>query len=287
MANASELIQPETLSNEMLPRLYTVNKIYRDTHDTFTMELVPSDGGPSMSFLPGQFNMLYVFGVGEVPISISGDPDRAIPLVHTMREVGSVTSALRTLRAGDTVGVRGPYGTAWPVTEATGQDLVLLAGGIGLAPLRPVLYSILFRRRQYGQVVLLFGTRSPGDILFKKELQKWRSRFDLDIHITVDRAIRPWRGNVGVVTSLIPRASFDPMHTTAMICGPEIMMRFSIMELVKRGVPEDHIWVSMERNMKCGCGFCGHCQCGPLFVCKDGPVFVYPRVKDLMNKYEI
>ncbi|MCP4684235.1 MAG: Ni/Fe hydrogenase subunit gamma [bacterium] len=287
MANASEILQPEALSNEMLPRLYTVNKLYKDTHDTFTMELVPADGGPSMSFLPGQFNMLYVFGVGEVPISISGDPDRAIPLVHTLREVGSVTSALRTLKAGDTVGVRGPYGTAWPVDQAVGHDLVLLAGGIGLAPLRPVLYSILFRRRKYGKVVLLFGTRSPGDILYKKELQKWRSRFDLDIHITVDRAIRPWRGNVGVVTSLIPRASFDPMHTTAMICGPEIMMRFSIMELTKRGVPEDHIWVSMERNMKCGCGFCGHCQCGPLFVCKDGPVFVYPRIKDLMNKYEI
>ncbi len=275
------------MNNEMLPRLHTVTKVIRDTHDTFTLELIPADGGPAMSFKPGQFNMLYVFGAGEVPISISGDPDRSLPLVHTMREVGVVTKALRALKTGDLVGVRGPYGTDWPILDAVGDDIVLVAGGIGLAPLRPVLYSILFRRRKFGHVILLFGTRSPEDILYCKEIQKWRSRFDLDIHITVDRAISPWRGNVGVVTTLIPKASFDPMHTTAMICGPEVMMRYSVMELQKRGVSDDKILVSLERNMKCGCGFCGHCQCGPVFVCKDGPVFTYNQVKDLLSRHEI
>lgn len=273
--------------DEMVPRLFSVNRFANDTHDTYTLELVPADGGSAIAFLPGQFNMLYAFGVGEVPISISGDPDRAIPLVHTLREVGTVTRALRALKVGSTVGVRGPYGTAWPVKEAEGRDLVLIAGGIGLAPIRPVLYSILYRRRRYGKVVLLYGTRSPDDILFKRELQKWRSRFDLDIHITVDRAVSPWRGDVGVVTTLIPKASFDPQQTTAMICGPEVMIRYCIIELLKRGVPEQSIVVSMERNMKCGCGFCGHCQFGPYFVCKDGPVFTYPQVKNLMNIYEI
>ena len=287
MAHTTEKHKHVERRDEMAPCTYTVNRFINDTHDTFTIELMPGEGTEPMTFLPGQFNMLYAHGVGEIPISISGDPDRSVPLVHTLREVGTVTRALRALRPGDTIGVRGPYGTDWPVNEAEGHDLVLIAGGIGLAPIRPVLYSTLYRRRKFGKVVLLYGTRSPEDILYKKELQKWRSRFDLDIHITVDRAIGPWRGNVGVVTTLIPKASFDPMHTTAMICGPEIMMRYCIIELLKRGVREENIIVSMERNMKCGCGFCGHCQMGPYFVCKDGPVFRYPQIKDLMNIYEI
>jgi len=274
-------------TGEMLPRLYSVVRKNNDTHDTFTLELTPVDGGESMSFLPGQFNMLYVFGVGEVPISISGDPHQTDRLVHTIREVGTVTKAIRALRVGDTIGVRGPYGAAWPVAAAEGEDLVILAGGIGLAPLRPVVYSVLHKRRRFGRVALLYGTRAPRDLLYTKEVQRWRSRFDLEVEITVDRAIRPWRGNVGVVTTLIPRANFDPRQTIAMICGPEIMMRFSIMDLRKVGVPEEKIYVSMERNMKCGIGLCGHCQCGKYFVCKDGPVFTYPQVKRLMSIREI
>jgi NAD(P)H-flavin reductase len=231
--------------------------------------------------------MVYHYGVGEVPISISGDCEKTDRMVHTIRKVGTVTKALSRLKKGDSVGLRGPYGTSWPIDGAEGNDLVIMAGGIGLAPLRPVLYSILFRRRKFGRVVLLYGTRSPQDILYKNELQKWRARFDLEIKITVDRAIVPWRGNVGVVTTLIPRTTFDPLNTTAMLCGPEIMIRFSIMELRNLGVPDENIHVSLERSMKCGCGFCGHCQCGQYFVCKDGPVFAYPAVKNLMLIREI
>lgn len=273
--------------NEMLPQLYRLNRTTKDTHDTFTIHIAPADGSKPMVFLPGQFNMLYAFGVGEVPISICGDPGENDELVHTLREVGAVTSAIRALKPGDTIGVRGPYGTAWPEEEAFGDDLVIVAGGIGLAPLRPVIYYILSNRRKFGRVILFYGTRSPEDLLYKKELQKWRSRFDMETEITVDRAVGPWRGNVGVVTTLIPRGGFDPRQTTAMICGPEIMMRYSIHALQAQGVAEDKIFVSMERNMKCGCGFCGHCQCGPLFICKDGAVFKYPQVKKLMGTYEI
>ncbi len=273
--------------SEMTPRLHTVQSLTHETRDTFTIELTPTDGGKPNRFAPGQFNMLYAFGVGEVPISISGDPDKPDRLIHTIREVGTVTKALAHLRVGSTIGVRGPYGTPWPIDKAKGNDLVIIAGGIGLAPLRPVLYSILSDRRKYGQVVLLYGTRSPSELLFRKELQKWRARFDLEVKITVDRAVDPWQGNVGVVTTLIPRVSFDPDQTTAMLCGPEVMMRFSIMELRKSGIPEENLFVSMERNMKCGCGLCGHCQCGPLFVCQDGPVFPYPQVKKLMNIREM
>jgi NAD(P)H-flavin reductase len=287
MANAVETNPLGEPVGEMVPRLYSILRRRNDTHDTFTLELTPNDGGEPKSFEPGQFNMLYVFGVGEVPISISGDPAKSDRLVHTIREVGKVTSALRSLKKGDIVGVRGPYGNSWPARGAEGDDFVILAGGIGLAPLRPVVYSVLRNRRKYGRVSILYGTRAPRDLLYTKELQKWRARFDMEVEITVDRALRPWRGNVGVVTTLIPRAHFDPAQTTVMICGPEIMMRFSIMELRKLGVPEEKIFVSMERNMKCGCGLCGHCQCGPYFICKDGPVFSYPQVKRLMSIREI
>lgn len=287
MVSGAKQLAGAVAPNEMMPTLYRISRTVKDTHDTFTIYMAPADGSAPFSYRPGQFNMLYAFGVGEVPISICGDPAQHNEMIHTLREVGAVTSAIRRLRAGDLIGVRGPYGTAWPEESAYGDDLVVVAGGIGLAPLRPVIYSILSHRRKFGKVILFYGTRSPEDLLYKKELQKWRSRFDMQIEITVDRAVGPWRGNVGVVTTLIPRGGFDPQHTTAMICGPEIMMRYSIQALQKQGVPDEKIYVSMERNMKCGCGFCGHCQCGSLFVCKDGAVFSYPQVKDLIYKYEI
>jgi NAD(P)H-flavin reductase len=231
--------------------------------------------------------MLYVFGVGEVPISISSDPGQTSALVHTMRAVGTVTKALRKLKRGDVLGVRGPYGSNWPVKEAEGSDVLIAAGGIGLPPLRPALYNILANREKYGKVVLLYGTRSPADMVYRKELEQWRGRFDLDVHVTVDRAVGAWRGNVGVVTTLLPKAHLDPTSTVAMICGPEMMMRFTALELQKRGVAIQDIYLSMERNMKCAIGFCGHCQLGPIFVCKDGPVFRYDRIKSLMEKREV
>lgn len=271
----------------MLPHRYRVSRIRQETSDTFTLELRPEDKGIGNTFKPGQFNMLYLFGIGEVPISICGDPCRDGPLLHTTREVGLVTRAMRKLHPGDTIGVRGPFGTAWPVEEAFGNDVVLVAGGIGLAPLRSALYHLLAHRDHYGKIVLLYGTRSPEDILYRAELEKWRSQLDLDVHVTVDRATGHWRGNVGVVTTLISRAPFDPQRTTAMICGPEVMMRFAVMHLAERGVRSEQTFLSMERNMQCAVGLCGHCQCGPKLVCKDGPVFRHSDIEPYFGKREL
>jgi NAD(P)H-flavin reductase len=281
------LEKPDTIENPVLPALYRVQKLQQDTYDTFTLELRSANGVNGFSYDAGQFNMLYVFGVGEVPISISGDPATPQTLVHTTRAVGAVTKAMRKLKSGTMLGVRGPFGTHWPVAEASGSDVVLVAGGIGLAPLRPALYQLLSQREKFGKVVLLYGTRTPADILYRHELEKWRARLDLEVYVTVDRATGAWRGNVGVVTTLIPKAPFDPRNAVAMICGPEVMMRFTVMELQKRGISTENIFLSLERNMKCGIGLCGHCQFGPHFLCKDGPVFRYDRIKDLFAKREI
>lgn len=273
-------------ADPMMPQLYRVQGLRRETRDTFTMELEPANGSRLSPFQAGQFNMLYLFGVGEAPISISGDPGEPRRLVHTTRVVGTVTRALRKLKRGDALGVRGPFGRGWPVAEAEGKDVVLVAGGIGLAPLRSALYALRARRDRYGKIFLLYGTRTPDDILYPRELQKWRGKFDLDVEITVDRAAVKWKGNVGVVTHLIQRASFDPKKTIAMVCGPEIMMRFTVRELIQRGVGASKIYLSMERNMKCAVGFCGHCLWGPQFVCKNGPVFEYAKIQDWFGRPE-
>ena len=277
----------DAFADLMLPRRYTVQRVKQETHDTFTLELEPIDGAAETVFASGQFNMLYVFGVGEVPISISGDPARGKTLVHTTRAVGTVTKAMRELKRGNMIGVRGPFGTAWPVAASKGNDVVLVAGGIGLAPLRPAIYELLKERERYGKVVLLYGTRSPSDMLFRKELEQWRARFDLDVYVTVDRAMGGWRGNVGVVTNLISRAPFEARSATAFVCGPEVMMRYTAVELQKRGIKPDHLFMSMERNMKCAIGFCGHCQFGSMFICKDGPVFRFDALRELLSRREI
>jgi NAD(P)H-flavin reductase len=271
----------------MLPQLYRVQHVRQEIPDTFTLELETVDGSDVPPFVIGQFNMLYVFGVGEIPISISGDPAKRRPLLHTTRAVGTVSRAMRELKPEDVIGVRGPFGSHWPIERALGKDIVIVAGGIGLAPLRSAMYQIIARREKYGKVVLLYGARTPDDILYRKELENWRAHFDLEVFVTVDHATGAWRGSVGVVTKLVLRAPFDPQNTLALVCGPEIMMRFSAAELERRGVGAEHIFVSMERNMKCAVGFCGHCQYGPDFVCKDGPVFQYSHVQDLLVKREI
>jgi NAD(P)H-flavin reductase len=276
-----------TLPDPMLPQLYRVQHVQREIPDTFTLELEPTEGGDIPLFATGQFNMLYVFGVGEIPISISGDPANRRPLIHTTRAVGTVSRAMRELKPNDVIGVRGPFGSHWPIKQAEGKDVVIAAGGIGLAPLRSVMYHIISQREKYGKAVLLYGARSPADILYRRELENWRAHFDLEVYVTVDRATGSWRGSVGVVTRLIPRAPFDAKNTIAMVCGPEVMMRFTVAELEKRGVALENIYVSMERNMKCAIGMCGHCQYGPNFVCKDGPVFQYSQIQDLLAKREV
>ncbi len=274
-------------ADPMRPARYRVARTLGETHDSFTLTLEPVDAGPPFAFAPGQFNMLYVPGVGEAAISLSGRAGSAVPVVHTVRAVGRVTTNLQRLPRGAMLGLRGPFGTPWPVGLAQGHDVLLVAGGIGLAPLRPALLEILEHRERFGRVSLLFGARSPRDLLFAREIETWRGRFDVDVEVTVDRAGPDWHGPVGVVTTLIPRAHFDPAGTTAFVCGPEIMMSFTVRELDRRGVPHARVWISMERNMRCGLGLCGHCQFGPLFVCRDGPVFRYDRVAPLLGVHEV
>ncbi|HYW28003.1 MAG TPA: FAD/NAD(P)-binding protein [Terriglobales bacterium] len=265
----------------LTPRPARVLGRRRETPESATIALEP-DGEP---WMPGQFNMLYVFGVGEVAISISGDPGRPDRLLHTVRSVGMVSAALCRLRRGEHAGVRGPFGSTWPVAEARGRDVLVVAGGVGLAPLRPVVYELSRHRGDYGRVTLLYGARSPRDLLFRRELERWRRR--IDVLVTVDRAAPGWTGDVGVVGSLLPRAALDPSNAVAMVCGPEVMMRFVLADLQRLGLPEAATWISMERNMHCAVGLCGHCQLGPAFVCRDGPVFRADAVGWMLGMKEV
>lgn len=274
------------MNHPMIPNWYRIRHRIRETPDTFSLELEALEPDNATGFAPGQFNMVYMPATGEVPVSISGDPRDPRVLVHTIRAYGAVTSRMRTLRKGDILGLRGPFGTFWPLADLKGHDIVLCAGGIGMAPLRPVLYAILAQRENFGKVTLLYGERTPGDLIYRREMERWRGRFDLEIRVTVDSARQGWRGNVGVVTTLMNQLRIDPMGTYALLCGPQIMMRYAIEALAGRGLDEGRIFISMERNMQCGIGLCGHCQAGPLFICRDGPVFRYTGVKHLFQRRE-
>ena len=268
-----------------VPRFYRVASRREDTADTVTLELT-EPAQPVPSFAPGQFAMLTAFGIGEVPISVSGLGDssggRARRLEHTLRAVGAVTRALHAAQPGSLIGVRGPFGTSWDVESAAGRDIVIVAGGIGLAPLRPVVLSALADRSRYGRIVLLAGARTPGDLLYAGELERW-GRDGVEVAVTVDRADSGWSGQVGVVTTLIEPAGLVPGNSVAFVCGPDVMMRFTADALAARGIPVSRIRVSLERNMRCGVGWCGHCQFGPLLVCRDGPVVGYDRAAALMK----
>jgi NAD(P)H-flavin reductase len=264
-----------------------VTSVSKETHDTFTLTIAPPPGDPISAFEPGQFSMLYVYGVGELPISISGDPAVRESLTYTIRSVGQVTYQLVTRQPGDFIGVRGPFGSSWPLKEARGKSVLIVAGGIGLAPLRPAIYSILRHRGDYNRLVILYGSRSPRDLLYRKEFAAWGLLPDTQALSTVDYGGVTWRGHVGVVTTLFRLVRMQPKETVAMLCGPEIMMRYAARELEARGLPPEQIHLSMERNMKCGAGFCGHCQMGPYFVCKHGPVFSYPQIKPYLDLYEL
>ncbi len=275
------------LPDPMVPRPYSVSQVLKETADTFSLTLQPADGTAADGFQPGQFSMLWLFGVGELPISISGHSADRERLVYTVRSVGQATHSLVRREVGDPVGVRGPYGTGWPMQAAEGCDVVIVAGGIGLAPLRPAIYEVLGNRPKYGRLVILYGARSPRDLLYRKELTAWSRQKDTQVLVTVDYGGVSWRGHVGVVTTLLRYARLQPSRSVAFACGPEIMMRFVARDLETHGMGREQIYLSMERNMKCAVGFCGHCQYGPHFICKDGPIFSYDRIRPLLEKYEL
>jgi anaerobic sulfite reductase subunit B len=274
--------EPGFAPGPMAPRPFRVTRRRRETSDTWTLELEPLAGEP-LRPAPGQFTMLYAFGIGEVPISISGDVEG--PLVHTVRAVGAVTEAVCASKKGAVLGVRGPFGNAWPVEAAAGGDAIVVAGGIGLAPLRPVLYELVRRRSDYREAALLYGTRTPPDLLYPRELERWRSKLQVDV--TVDTAEGDWNGKVGFVAKLVGAARFDPGSATAFICGPEIMMHTTVRALLERGLAPERIFLSMERNMQCGLGYCGHCQLGSTLICRDGPVYRYDRLEPLLAVREL
>jgi anaerobic sulfite reductase subunit B len=277
------------VTGSALPHPYRVVSRRVDTADTVTLELA-HDAAPLAAFAPGQFAMLTAYGIGEVPISLSGLPDPrdegAHRLTHTLRAVGAVTRALHGTEPGGVVGVRGPFGTSWDVGSAAGHDVVIVAGGIGLAPVRPVLQAVLADRSRYGEVVLLVGARTPADLLYGDELPRWTAA-GVRVGVTVDRPSDGWTGNVGVVPALIPAARFDPARAVAFVCGPEVMLRFTARALLDRGLPASRLRVSLERNMRCGLGWCGHCQLGPLLLCRDGPVVDYARAEPLLTVREL
>ncbi|MGA7808605.1 FAD/NAD(P)-binding protein [Bradyrhizobium sp.] len=273
-------------TDPFVPEIYRVGSLRRELPDTVTLEIAPL-AGKRPAFRPGQFNMLYAFGVGEIAISMSGDCVDQTKFVHTVRDVGAVSRAITRLETGATLGLRGPFGVGWPVETAEGSDVVMVAGGLGLAPLRPAIYHVLTNRARYGRVTILFGSRNPHDLLYRHELETWRQHLDIGIEVTVDHSDVEWRGHVGVVPALIPRAIFDPHDTVAFVCGPEVMMRYSARALHDAGVASEHIYLSMERNMKCAIGLCGHCQFGPSFVCKDGPVMPFNEIADIFAVREI
>jgi len=270
----------------MMPERFEVISRRQDTADTWTLELERCSGDP-LEFAPGQFTMLSAGGRGEVPISISGDPDHPGRLVHTVRAVGLATEAICAAEPGRVLGARGPFGAPWPVDQvAEGSEVVIAAGGIGLAPLRPAILWLLARRERYGRLVLLYGGRAPDQLLYTDELRMWEER-GMEVLVTVDSAGPEWLGHVGVVTRLVGRARLGGEGTFAMACGPEVMMRFTVAALRDAGVEAGRTFVSMERNMQCGIGHCGHCQLGPTLVCRDGPVYRWSELAHWLDIREL
>lgn len=282
----------------MAPLFYTVVSAHRDTGDTTTLALEPlvrAEERPAAlpRWEPGQFTMVYAFGVGEIPVSISGDPFQQERLVHTVRDVGPVSHAIAAARPGDVLGVRGPFGRGWLAHgwPADSADVVVVAGGLGLAPLRPIVYGLITHRARFGRVTLVIGARTPADLLYTREYEAWRA-CGLDLRVTVDRAEpnpdgTAWSGAVGLATGPLADSPLDPALTTAFLCGPEVMMVAAAEALTARGVPEKHILLSLERSMKCGIGVCGHCQLGPDLLCRDGPCVTYEHAAPLLAVKEL
>jgi NAD(P)H-flavin reductase len=271
----------------MAPVPYRVRSRVAENRDSATLCLQPLRE-PLPRPRPGEYMMVYAFGVGEIALSVSGDPTVTDgTITHTIRAVGAVSRALHDAAAGTVLGVRGPFGTGWGLDEAAGRDLVIVAGGVGLAPLRPVVLAALAERARYGRVVLIAGARSRDDFLFSADLAEWARGAPVEVHLTVDVPVQGWPGEIGFVTEPLRRLALDPDATTAFLCGPEPMMRFGAQALLDKGLSANDIQVSIERNMQCGIGWCGHCQLGPLLLCRDGPVLGYDLAGPLLRIKEL
>jgi NAD(P)H-flavin reductase len=284
MSQAAILERAE-MRDPMLPYATTVQNIRPEAYGISTFSLQYDDPSVPVGFAPGQFNMISLPGFGEVAISICSDPSTPLVMEHTIRYAGSVTRAIGRLRIGDSVGMRGPYGNSWPMQLAEGKDLMIVSGGIGLAPLRPVILETLHRRSRFGRVLVLYGGRTPQDLLYTSEFEQWQDG-GIEMYVSVDRADETWKGQVGVIPMAFYRTRLDHRNTLVFSCGPEIMMRFVIYEAMARRIPKEAIFVSMERNMKCAIGLCGHCQLGPFFICKQGPVFRFSDVDPFFGREE-
>ncbi|MDI3465849.1 MAG: Sulfhydrogenase subunit gamma [Nitrospira sp.] len=262
-----------------------VGKI-REAEDinTYRLRFVDEQARRQFRFKAGQFNMVYLFGVGEVAISIVSDPDEPALLDHTIRAVGRITKAIADLRTGDVLGIRGPFGQGWPLEEARGRNMVIVTGGLGCAPVVGAIEYILRRRTQYGSVTILHGVKTPQDLLYRERFDAWRRFPDTEVLLTSDQPDKSWSYHIGVVTELFELVSIDPPKSIVLMCGPEIMMRLGVPILIRRGIPATAIYVSLERHMECGIGLCGHCQMGPYFLCKDGPVMRYDRVAQWLGR---
>lgn len=259
----------------------TIKRIRQETamEKLFELEL---PGRVPLGHKPGQFVEVSLFGYGEAPISISSSPNKKESFELVVRNVGTVTNTLHRMKVNEKVGIRGPYGNGFDLSKLRGKDILFVAGGIGLVPLRSLIHNVLEERLSFGRVIIMFGAKTPRDLLFKDELAEWTNRRDIDFHISVDRAPDGgWSGHVGVITTLFPKVDMSPKNTVVAVCGPPVMYKYVLLELLSRGVPQQNIYMSLERRMKCGLGKCGHCQINNVYVCQKGPVFSYPEVLKL------
>ncbi len=275
------------MSNPYVPELAEIISIKEQTPDVKTFEISLKDKR-NFDYKPGQFVEITVFGHGEFPTSISSSP---IPCKScfetTVKNMGGTTASLHDLSPGDTIGVRGPFGNGFPVDDMKGKNVLFIAGGIGLAPIKSLIYYVLENKKDYGDLMLLYGSRSPTDLVFRDDVlldENVTEKLDMEVLLTVDKGDGSWKGNVGVVTTLFDKVDLDPANTVVAICGPPIMIKFAVQDLLKRGFKEENVFVSLERMMSCGVGMCGHCMIGSKYVCKDGPVFTYAETKDFLEK---
>ena len=258
-------------------RILRVKKI-TDSEKLFEIALPKGD---NLNHEPGQFVMISLLGVGEAPFSVSSSPTKLGSFELVVRNIGKLTHALHRLKAGDEIGIRGPFGKGFPVHILEGSDLLFVAGGLGIVPLHSLINYAIDNRRDFGKVNILLGCGKPEDLLYSDELDEWTKRLDVNFECTVDRADSGWKGNVGLITSLIPGVNLDPVRTFAVVVGPPIMYKFVISMLLEKGIPERQILISLERHMKCGLGKCGHCQINGIYCCQEGPVFSYDKIKNI------